>query len=64
MSETEMVEMIHEDALPGDESRLEPRPDWEPFHPGPGRLTGEGALITEGCSITAPHRDGGTIFNG
>ena len=22
--------MIHEDALPGHESQLEPKPDWEP----------------------------------
>ena len=30
--------MIHEDALPGHESQLEPKPDWEPRYPGSGRL--------------------------
>lgn len=46
MAETETVEMIHEDALPGHESELEPRPDWEPFYPGSGRLDGKVALVT------------------
>lgn len=44
MSET--VEMIHEDALPGHESALDPKPDWEPRYPGSGRLQGKVALIT------------------
>jgi NAD(P)-dependent dehydrogenase (short-subunit alcohol dehydrogenase family) len=38
--------MIHEDQLPGHESRLEPKPDWEPRYPGSGRLEGKVALIT------------------
>jgi NAD(P)-dependent dehydrogenase (short-subunit alcohol dehydrogenase family) len=46
MSETETVEMIHEDQLPGHESELEPKPDWEPRYPGSGRLGGKVALIT------------------
>ena len=46
MAETETVEMIREDELPGHESRLEPKPDWEPFYPGSGRLAGKVALIT------------------
>ncbi|MEA3043208.1 MAG: hypothetical protein QOH47_1046 [Sphingomonadales bacterium] len=46
MSETEIVEMIHEDDLPGHESRLEPKPDWEPLYPGSGRLEGKVALVT------------------
>jgi NAD(P)-dependent dehydrogenase (short-subunit alcohol dehydrogenase family) len=37
---------IHEDALPGHESALEPKPDWEPLWPGSGRLAGKVALIT------------------
>jgi NAD(P)-dependent dehydrogenase (short-subunit alcohol dehydrogenase family) len=37
---------IHEDALPGRESVLEPKPDWEPRYPGSGRLAGKVALIT------------------
>jgi len=44
MSET--AEMIHEDALPGQESALEPKPDWEPRYPGSGRLKGKVAVIT------------------
>jgi NAD(P)-dependent dehydrogenase (short-subunit alcohol dehydrogenase family) len=46
MSETETLEMIHEDALPGHESQLEPKPDWTPRYPGSGRLAGKVALIT------------------
>lgn len=38
--------MIHEDALPGHESALEPKPDWTPRYPGSGRLEGKVALIT------------------
>ena len=38
--------MIHEDALPGHESDLQPKPDWEPRYPGSGRLEGKTALIT------------------
>jgi NAD(P)-dependent dehydrogenase (short-subunit alcohol dehydrogenase family) len=37
---------IHEDALPGHESQLEPKPEWEPRYPGSGRLEGKVALIT------------------
>jgi len=46
MAETETVEMIHEDALPGHESALEPKPEWQPFYPGSGRLRDKVALIT------------------
>ncbi len=38
--------MIHEDALPGHESTLEPKPEWAPRYPGSGRLAGKVALIT------------------
>ena len=38
--------MVHEDQLPGHESELEPKPDWEPRYPGSGRLDGKVALIT------------------
>jgi NAD(P)-dependent dehydrogenase (short-subunit alcohol dehydrogenase family) len=44
MSDT--AEMIHEDALPGHESALEPKPDWAPRFPGSGRLQGKVAVIT------------------
>lgn len=46
MSDTETLDMIHEDALPGHESELEPKPDWAPRYPGSGRLEGKVALIT------------------
>jgi NAD(P)-dependent dehydrogenase (short-subunit alcohol dehydrogenase family) len=46
MSDTETLEMIDEDALPGHESGLEPKPEWEPRYPGSGRLQGKVALIT------------------
>ncbi|MDP5281360.1 SDR family oxidoreductase [Sphingomonas sp. DG1-23] len=46
MSDTDTIEMIHEDALPGHESALEPKPDWEPRYPGSGRLTDKVAVIT------------------
>jgi NAD(P)-dependent dehydrogenase (short-subunit alcohol dehydrogenase family) len=38
--------MIHEDALPGHESQLEPKPDWAPRYPGSGRLAGKVAIVT------------------
>jgi NAD(P)-dependent dehydrogenase (short-subunit alcohol dehydrogenase family) len=50
MSDTETVEMIREDALPGHESELEPKPDWAPIYPGSGRLKDKVALITGGDS--------------
>jgi NAD(P)-dependent dehydrogenase (short-subunit alcohol dehydrogenase family) len=43
---SDTVEMIHEDALPGHESDLEPKPDWKPRYPGSGRLKDKVALIT------------------
>jgi NAD(P)-dependent dehydrogenase (short-subunit alcohol dehydrogenase family) len=46
MSDTETLDMIHEDALPGHESALEPKPEWQPRYPGSGRLAGKVALIT------------------
>src|SRR3954465_12484929 len=41
-----MEPMIHEDQLPGHESKLEPKPDWEPRYRGADRLRGKVALIT------------------
>jgi len=43
---TDTAEMIHEDALPGHESALEPKPEWQPRYPGSGRLAGKVAMIT------------------
>ncbi|MES2137723.1 MAG: SDR family oxidoreductase [Pseudomonadota bacterium] len=45
MSEV-MEPMVHEDQLPGHESQLEPKPDWEPRYKGSDRLRGKVALIT------------------
>ena len=42
--------MVHEDRLPGHESQLEPKPDWEPRYKGSDRLKGKVALITGGDS--------------
>ncbi len=44
------AEMVHEDALPGHETELEPKPEWQPRYPGSGRLAGKVALITGGDS--------------
>ena len=41
-----MEPMVHEDQLPGHESQLEPKPDWEPRYKGSDRLKGKVALIT------------------
>ena len=45
--ESDVVEpMVHQDQEPGHESRLEPKPDWEPRYRGSDRLKGKVALIT------------------
>ena len=41
-----MEPMIHEDRLPGHESQLEPKPDWEPRYRGSDRLKGKVAIVT------------------
>jgi NAD(P)-dependent dehydrogenase (short-subunit alcohol dehydrogenase family) len=41
-----MEPMVHQDQEPGHESRLEPKPEWQPRYPGSGRLKGKVALIT------------------
>jgi len=41
-----MEPMVHEDKLPGHESSLEPKPDWQPRYAGSDRLKGKVALIT------------------
>ncbi|MET0269673.1 MAG: glucose 1-dehydrogenase [Sphingomonas sp.] len=38
--------MVHEDALPGHESGLDPKPEWQPRYPGSGRLAGKVAIVT------------------
>ena len=42
----EVEPMIHEDQLPGEERKLEPKPDWQPHYPGSGRLDGKVAIVT------------------
>jgi NAD(P)-dependent dehydrogenase (short-subunit alcohol dehydrogenase family) len=44
--DSETIERIHEDDLPGHESELRPKPDWKPRFSGSGRLQGKVALIT------------------
>lgn len=46
----ETQSMIHEDALPGNEHALDPKPEWQPRYPGSGRLKGKVAVITGGDS--------------
>ena len=43
---SDTIEMIHEDALPGHESALERKPQWQPRYPGSGRLEGKVAIVT------------------
>jgi NAD(P)-dependent dehydrogenase (short-subunit alcohol dehydrogenase family) len=42
----QMVDKVREDSLPGHESHLEPKPDWEPRYPGSGRMKGKVAIVT------------------
>jgi len=41
-----MEPMVHQDREPGHESKLEPKPDWEPHFKGSDRLKGKVALVT------------------
>ena len=42
--------IAEEPKLPGHETELEPKPDWEPRYPGSGRLKGKVAIVTGGDS--------------
>jgi NAD(P)-dependent dehydrogenase (short-subunit alcohol dehydrogenase family) len=42
--------MVHQDAEPGHESKLEPKPEWQPRYKGSDRLKGKVALVTGGDS--------------
>jgi len=46
MSMSDTQGMIHEDALPGHESGLDPQPEWQPRYKGSDRLAGKVAIIT------------------
>lgn len=50
MAEQPKVPKLGEDDLPGHESNLSPKPEWEPRFPGAGRLDGKVAIITGGDS--------------
>ena len=43
---TQTTEMIHEDNLPGHESALDRKPQWQPRYPGSGRLRDKVAIVT------------------
>ena len=45
-----MEPMIREDRLPGHESQLEPKPEWQPRYKGSDRLRGKVAIVTGGDS--------------
>lgn len=46
MSDPDTIEMIHEDALPGEERTLDPKPDWQPRYRGSDRLKDKVAIVT------------------
>ena len=54
--DTQTVEKAHieeipeEPKMPGHETQLTPKPDWEPRYPGSGRLAGKVAIVTGGDS--------------
>src|SRR5688572_9409528 len=41
-----IAEIPEEPRLPGHETQLEPKPDWQPRYPGSGRLEGKVAIVT------------------
>jgi len=46
MADTFQPEVHPNDQLPGHESELEPKPEWQPRYPGSGRLEGKVAIVT------------------
>lgn len=46
MSDADTEPMIHEDALPGVEATLQPKPEWDPRYPGSDRLKDKVAIVT------------------
>jgi NAD(P)-dependent dehydrogenase (short-subunit alcohol dehydrogenase family) len=50
MTDAPHIPAQEQNAMPGDEHRLDPAPDYMPRHPGVGKLAGKVALITGGDS--------------
>jgi len=50
MADTFQPEVHPNDHLPGHESELEPKPEWQPRYPGSGRLKDKVAIVTGGDS--------------
>jgi len=47
---TKTIPKLEEGQLPGEEARLDPKPEWGPRYPGSGRLKGKVAIVTGGDS--------------
>jgi NAD(P)-dependent dehydrogenase (short-subunit alcohol dehydrogenase family) len=50
MTDPHFSAMIHEDDLPGEEAKLDMKPQWHPRYPGSGRLEGKVAVVSGGDS--------------
>ncbi|WP_010543138.1 SDR family oxidoreductase [Sphingomonas elodea] len=46
MSDQYTIDRVHEDALPGEERSLDPKPEWQPRYRGSDRLNGKVAIVT------------------
>jgi NAD(P)-dependent dehydrogenase (short-subunit alcohol dehydrogenase family) len=46
MSETPIIDRVREDALPGEERSLDPKPQWQPRYRGSDRLKDKVAIVT------------------
>jgi NAD(P)-dependent dehydrogenase (short-subunit alcohol dehydrogenase family) len=46
MSETPIIDRVREDALPGEERTLDPKPEWQPRYRGSDRLKDKVAIVT------------------
>ncbi|WP_299785405.1 SDR family oxidoreductase [uncultured Marivita sp.] len=50
MTETKKIPPQEQDSMPADEHKMDPAPDWQPRHPGTGKLKDKCAIITGGDS--------------
>jgi NAD(P)-dependent dehydrogenase (short-subunit alcohol dehydrogenase family) len=50
VEKTHVEEIPEEPRLPGHETQLDPKPEWQPRYPGSGRLKGKVAIVTGGDS--------------